>query len=117
MIRLATAFPGSYDPRSNGSSLVIADDPALDTEILRILDSETPGETIAATFERREVELRVVFRRLDVSQSRALARRLSHRRPADAVSSAFGRLVPERRSRLVAVLEDARRREAIRSAR
>ena len=88
-----------------------------DEAILAALDRVVPGETIAMSFARREVELRALFDGMSPEVSRCLARRLASKVCGDPVVDRFARLVPERRQRLLSYLEDARRRVAVRSGR
>lgn len=76
-----------------------------------------PGETLNAGYQRLEHELGAQLATLTVLQSRALHRRLANPGPGDALASAFQRLIPPRRGRLLAFLADARRREALALAR
>lgn len=72
------------------------------------------GETIEIAYRRKERELADVFRTLDRYAAAALHRRLSEPRTRtdDELAARFGRLVVERRTRLLAILADAPRREA-----
>lgn len=89
-----------------------------DARLLGILaGGPADGETLDAAFRRKERELGALFATLDVATSRALHRRLSISADGDVVAARFGRLVSERRARLLAFLADARRREAIARAR
>jgi len=92
--------------------------PEHERDILAVLDAPaTIGEAAASLFRRKEHELRTVFARLSVPESHALDKRLSSPNADDAIAARFSRLVVERRSRLIAFLADARRREAISMAR
>ena len=89
-----------------------------DAELLAVLEaSATPGERIEAAFLRKERELAAVFVQLSVPEARELHRRLANPRPDDLVAARFARLVVARRHRLLAVLADARRREALATTR
>ena len=91
---------------------------APDAALIAILDSQLlPGETAAVGFHRKEVELGNAFAKLTVLESRALHARLANPRSGDALAEKFSRLTAERRARLLAFLADARRREAIATAR
>ncbi len=85
----------------------------IESEILAVLDSAVDGETIAMTYQRREHELRGVFARLTVAESRGLQRRLSIPAPGDVLAARFNGMIAERCQRLLAFLGDARRREAL----
>jgi hypothetical protein len=83
--------------------------------MLAILASQPrAGETIALAFQRREAELRAVIAKLSAIESLALHRRLSSPCPheGDELATQFSRLSPDRRTRLLVFVADARRREA-----
>ena len=82
-----------------------------------LLAPARPGETAMQAFARKELELRTWFEPLTPVEALALQRRLSTPLPADPVALAFGRLVIERRHRLLAFLGDARRRAALHATR
>ena len=92
------------------TSPVIAGE-AWEREAIAILERPITSESAAAAHARKEVELKVVFGRLSVLESRALHARLS--RGDDALARLIGRMVPERRLRLLSFIADARRREAL----
>ena len=73
-----------------------------------------PGETIEIAYRRKERELVDIFRTLDRATAAALHRRLSEPRTDDELATRFARLLVERRTRLLAVLADAPRRDASR---
>ena len=75
------------------------------------------GETLDATHRRHEHELGELWARLSVLDARALDCRLTIVSPDGRLGSRFGRLVVERRTQLLALVGDARRREAIAQAR
>ncbi|MDB4954174.1 MAG: hypothetical protein JWO36_1743 [Myxococcales bacterium] len=88
--------------------------PSHDAALIAILDAPLrAGETAAAGFHRKEVELGNAFAKLTVLESRALNTRLAHPKPNDALAETFSRMTSERRARLLTFLADARRREAI----
>lgn len=62
---------------------------------------------------RKEHEIGSLFMRLTVLEAWTLHKRLGNPQPDDAIAVAFGRLIVERRGRLLAFLGDARRRAAI----
>jgi hypothetical protein len=68
-------------------------------------------ESAAAGHARKEAELKAVFARVSAVESRALHTRLA--RGDDELARLIGRMVPERRLRLLAFIADARRREAL----
>jgi len=63
--------------------------------------------------DRKEARLRELFAALPVLEAMELHRRLRIARADDAVAVAFGRLVFERRQRLLTFLGEARRRTAL----
>jgi hypothetical protein len=90
---------------------------SLESAILAALDAPAlPGEQIAMAFKRKESVIRALFAQLDVHESRALHRRLELALPDDPIAGRFGRLVSDRRARLMAFLADARRRMALQAA-
>jgi hypothetical protein len=91
--------------------------PATEHELLAILEAPASDMTIAAAFAYKERALRVVFASLRPVCAYALRQRLLRVSDGDVLAARFGRLAPERRDRLIAVLGDARRREAIEQAR
>jgi hypothetical protein len=94
------------------------DEVDLEQEILAVLDAPPQAhEQIAFAFQRKENELRVLFDRLTLEDSRELLRRLTLRVSGDCIADRMERLNADRRARLIAFLGDARRREAIRGAR
>jgi hypothetical protein len=78
---------------------------ALFTELERPKD---PFDSHLQAANRREAALRGVFTRLSPHESLALQRRLEASAPGDTLVTAFERLVPERRARLLAHLEELR---------
>ena len=70
------------------------------------------GETIEAAYRRKERELTELFATLARSEASMLLKRLSDPRTEDALAMRFARLVVDRRTRLLALLADAPRREA-----
>jgi hypothetical protein len=67
-----------------------------------------PGDTHVHAANRREAALRAQFAQLPPHESLALQRRLEMAAPDDPLAIAFARLVPERRARLLAHLEELR---------
>ena len=85
-----------------------------DAALISIIEAPLqPGETAAAGFARKELELRVAFAALSVLDARALHARLSNPRSGDVLADAFTRITADRRGRLINFLADARRREAL----
>jgi hypothetical protein len=71
-----------------------------------------PGEQLELAFRRKEHELCVLFAQLSVSDARVLHRRLVLGATDDPIAAQLGRMVAERRARLIGFLADARRRDA-----
>jgi hypothetical protein len=86
----------------------------LERQITEIVEAAPDAhETVEAAFRRKEQTLRDLFSTLSVAESRALHRRLTLGAGTDPLVKTFGRLVADRRNRLLAFLADVRRREAI----
>jgi hypothetical protein len=75
------------------------------------------GTTARDGFLRKEAELRAAFAALPVATQRAMHARLSNPRADDELAARFHQLTAERRARLLNLLADARRREALAAAR
>jgi len=112
-----------YDPAADRSAAaavvaraaVVAVPAAIEDRARAILGAPAaPGETIAATYARKERELCAVFAELRPAEALVLHRRLVARAPGDALAIELARLAPERRTRLVAFVGDARLRDAVR---
>jgi hypothetical protein len=73
--------------------------------------------SVAAAYQLKEAAFRAELVRLPAVESRVLAERLRRASPGDRLASMFGRMTAERRGRLLAYLDDARRREAVRATR
>lgn len=90
----------------------------LEDEILSVLRAPSAsGDRIEMAFRRKEQELIMLFARLTVLDAMELHRRLRLDLATDPIATSFGRLIAERRVRLVSFLAGARRREALRVAR
>ena len=88
-----------------------------DARLLAILETRLPdGEPTHVGYARKERELGEAFAQLPIFDQRALHARLSNPRPNDALALRFARLTIERRIRLLAFLNDARRRAAVSKA-
>lgn len=88
---------------------------ALEPSILQALASPPRyGETIEAAYRRKERELADLFGSLTRGEAATLERRLSAAREDDVLAQRFARLVVDRRTRLLAILADIPRREALR---
>jgi len=86
----------------------------IESAILAVLEGPVGfGETIETTFRRKEHELGALFAKLTVIECRALHKRLENPKAGDALALRFGAMISVRRARLLAFLQDARRREAI----
>ena len=88
---------------------------ATEEAILQILSPKHDTGRISDVFDRKESELRALFCSLRPLEAAALRKRLSD--STDKLAEVFSRFAPERRARLIAVLADARRREALQQAR
>ncbi len=111
---LAAASTAAAAQRAPRTTVIERVSPAAEHALLAILDaSPQRGETLHVAYGRKERELGTAFAKLAVSEARALLRRLSTPRADDALAVRFGRLVPDRRQRLLAFLGDARRRDAL----
>jgi hypothetical protein len=88
-----------------------------DAHLAAILDAPLrTGEPTNVGYARKERELAAAFAALPIFDQRALHARLARPKPGDALAVKFGRLVAERRQRLINFLGDARRRAAIAAA-
>ena len=85
---------------------------AHDARLLAILAQDLSHEPAYVAFNRKEKQLGDAFAALSVFDQRALHARLSSARPGDLLGEKFNRLAPERRTRLLNFLGDARRRAA-----
>jgi len=75
-----------------------------------------PTESAFEGHARKEREIGGLFASLPVIEAMTLHRRLACPRPDDQLATAFGRLLVERRGRLLGFLADARRRAATSAA-
>lgn len=101
----------------NAAPAPITVSPATEQAVIGILTSANGEHRISEAFDRKEAELRAVFCALRPLEAAALRKRLAEGRPDDKLADEFSRFATERRMRLLAVLADARRREALQSAR
>jgi hypothetical protein len=111
------------DPRADGQPAVdaIPSPPAspawapakCESDLLAILDSTVPRESITALYDRRERELVHLFSGLTTEECLQLHQRLLSARPDDPVAMRFRRMILQCRNRLLAFLADARRRETL----
>ena len=85
--------------------------------VIAILVGRINGESASIAFARKEAELKEVFATLTIEESRALHARLTMPKDGDELARLIGRLVVDRRGRLIAFVADARRREAVHAAR
>ena len=86
---------------------------ALESEVLAILQTPPePGERLEFAYRRKEAELVACFRRLTIVDAYELKRRLKLVIVGDPIAARFGRLVIDRRERLLAFLANARWRAA-----
>ena len=84
--------------------------------LVAVLTAPIAG-SVAAAYQQKEAAIRGELERLPAAECRVLAERLRRARPGDQLAALFGRMTVERRGRLLAYLDDARRREAVRAAR
>lgn len=92
--------------------------PEREAQVLGLLEAPLrPGEPASQGFARKEHELRELFKAMPAIECSVLQKRLRVADQRDRLVIAFGLLVGDRRNRLVAVLADARRREALRGRR
>jgi hypothetical protein len=94
-------------------SIARADEAALAS----ILAAPPQGETYELAFRRKERAFLESCAALPVLAAMALHRRLANPRAGDELAALFGRLVPERRHRILNFLAGARRRAALATAR
>ena len=83
-----------------------------DARLLAILDRDHGSTPALVAFARKEKELGEAFAALPILDQRALHARLSRMQDGDKLAEKFNRLTPERRTRLLNFLNDARRRAA-----
>jgi hypothetical protein len=84
-----------------------------EAEIVAIVSAPlTGGATVG--YAQKEALLRDVLEELSHAESRTLALRIRQGSPEDPLTPPFQRWTAERRARIVAFLEDSRRREALR---
>jgi hypothetical protein len=87
---------------------------AIEQRLIELIVTPVPStETALAGNARKEREIAEVLASLTVIEAWWLHKRLTIASPSDALVAAFGRLVVERRQRLLAFLGDARRRAAM----
>lgn len=107
--RRARPSPRSPDPAVAAHDL----DPHQVQQLIElIVEPLQGGETFSAGYDRKERALGERFARLTVLEAWVLHRRLTCAAVGDPLAVAFGRLVAERRARLMVFLADARRRAA-----
>jgi len=109
-----------WEPASAGEPAAAADAVAIPIEaaiIEAIVRPIEPGEMHRAGNDRKERELLALLDTLTPVQALALRRRLANGRAGDPMVAAFARLIAERRNRVLAFLDDARRRAARRATR
>lgn len=80
--------------------------------LLAILAKPLVGSA-GSGWEVKERELTAALGLLSPADCRVLSERVRKAKPDDPIVAAFARMVPQRRMRLLAFLDDARRREAI----
>lgn len=85
---------------------------ALEAEIIAALVARPVG-TASDGYARKEAEVDALLRELSVADSRRLVSRIEKRNPSDALVLGFYALSSERRTRLLATLRGAAKREAM----
>lgn len=104
-------LPTSCEPAPTLPPAQVAATP-IDRELVAVLARpRLPDETIDLAYRRKELDLIALLAMLSRSQCRALSERLQAPRSDDELATHFGRLTPERRGRVLAFLEDARRHQ------
>ena len=127
-IRVRSSFERTGDPpastiweppaTSPPRAVPLPDTTVLDDRLIAILDAPLADrETIAVGYRNKEQALAAFFATLTILESRALHARLSDAKAGDVLVARFCRMTADRRGRLLDFLADARRREAIASAR
>jgi hypothetical protein len=91
--------------------------PADEAALAAILAAPSQGETYELAFRRKERAFVEQCASLPVLAAMALHRRLANPRAGDELAAQFGRLVVERRHRILDFLAGARRRAALATAR
>lgn len=81
-------------------------------QLIEILRRPVDGATSHEAHRRKEQEIGELFATLTAIEASTLHKRLSSPSATDALALAFGRLIVERRGRLLTFLGDARRRAA-----
>jgi len=84
--------------------------------LLEILRVPVAGATLRDAFDHKEREIGEAFARLTPVEALVLHRRLANPVAGDELAAALGRLVVERRERLLSFLQGARRRAALAGA-
>jgi hypothetical protein len=117
IVRWPAAYPRQpAAPRTCAATIHTASTIATshDARLLAILEAPlADGEPAYIGFARKERELGEAFAALPIFDQRALYGRLASPKPADRLAETFARLLPERRTRLLNFLGDARRRAAL----
>jgi hypothetical protein len=109
--RCTPPAPGALCVVNSPSHTEPANPSTTEIRMIEILDTPAaPGETIEASYRRKEQEIGALLARLRAREALALHRRLTN--ATDPLALRFGRMTRERRERLLAFLADARRREA-----
>ena len=85
-------------------------------QLIAILAKPITGGNLQA-WDAKELELKAVLGTLGAADARALAARIGKPHDDDVLVSALGRMVPQRRARIVDFINGARRREAVAAAR
>jgi hypothetical protein len=78
--------------------------PETEAAIVEVLEATHAGP-LGEAFRRKEAALAALFSSISIGDVRALARRLTAPQPADALATRFAGLVPDRRQRLLDILD------------
>lgn len=116
--RVAGAPRGAAPPRPGAAVIHTSSTIAAghDARLLAILDRDDGTVPALVAYARKEKELGESFAALPILEQRAMHARLSRAQDGDVLAEKFNRLTPERRTRLLNFLNDARRRAAQASA-
>ncbi len=103
--------PPRAAPPAAAKPVVIAIEEQILAAMLRPID---PAEGHRLGHDRKERELLALLDTLSPLEALTLRRRLAAARRGDQLAAAFGRMIVERRARVLAFLDDTRRRIALR---
>ncbi len=87
---------------------------SLDSQLIEVIRAPLhEGESRVAGHDRKGHEIGRLFATLSAIDAWNLHRRLADPQPGDALATAFGRLIQERRTRLLALLGCPKRRASL----